>query len=267
MTTAGNVPPLVMRELGHNPEHANLKKELKQMELFPIVFEQDGQALTTSREIADYFGKEHRGILRDIRKTLEQLDQTEEGRAFGQHNFVQSYYTNEQNKKQPLYVLTRDGFTLLAMGFTGARAMQFKVAYINAFNRMAGMISAAKGAKKRAAIDTADSETALFLQAIARATQSGEYVIVGQYARSWRGKLLGIYTSDQIRLFADTAYKLYCECSEKPLTRRQLYAALADEGIAEPHRNHKPRAIKGTRRSGIILYRQNEATADIALDR
>ena len=235
------------------------------MELLPIVFEQDGQALTTSREIADYFGKSHKNIVRDIRNTLEQLNQTPEGAEFSRLNFEPSNYTDERGKKQPLYVLTRDGFTLLAMGFTGARAMQFKVAYINAFNRMSELIGAANGAEKRATIKTADSETALFLQAIARATQSGEYVIVGQYARSWRGKLLGVYTSDQIRLFADTAYRLYCERSEKPLTRRELYAALTAEGIAEPHRNHKPRAIKGTRKSGIILYRHNEATAQIAL--
>ena len=237
------------------------------MELFPIVFEQGGQALTSSREIADYFGKAHQHILRDIRNTLEQLDQTPEGREFGLINFEESYYTNEQNKQQPLYVLTRDGFTLLAMGFTGARAMQFKVAYINAFNRMAAMISASQAAEQRAALGstTTSGETAIFLQAIEQATQNGEYVIVPQYARSWRGKLLGVYVKDQIRLFADVAYSLYTALSSDPLSRKALYTALASDGVAEPHRGKKPRSIKGVSKAGVYLYRSSEAVKGIKL--
>ena len=49
---------------------------------------------------------------------------------------MQSSYTNEQNKSQPEYLITRDGFTLLVMGYTGERAMRFKKAYIAAFNEM-----------------------------------------------------------------------------------------------------------------------------------
>ena len=49
------------------------------------------------------------------------------------------------------------------------------------------------------------------------------------------------------------------------LIKKSINKALTAEGIAEPHRNHKPRAIKGTRKSGIILYRHNEATAQIVL--
>ena len=237
------------------------------MELFPIVFEQGGQALTSSREIADYFGKAHANVLRDIRNTMEQLNQTPEGREFGLINFEESYYTNEQNKQQPLYVLTRDGFTLLAMGFTGARAMQFKVAYINAFNRMAAMISASQAAEQRAALGstTTSGETAIFLQAIEQATQNGEYVIVPQYARSWRGKLLGVYVKDQIRLFADVAYSLYTALSSDPLSRKALYTALASDGVAEPHRGKKPRSIKGVSKAGVYLYRSSEAVKGIKL--
>lgn len=238
------------------------------MELYPIVFEKDGQALTTSREVADYFGKSHQHILRDIRATLEQLNQTTEGAEFGQHNFVQSYYMNEQGKKQPAYTLTRDGFTLLAMGFTGAKAMQFKVAYINAFNRMAGMISGAAHAAaepERLHIAPGSSETAIFLQAIARATaQGGGYAIISPYARRWRGALLGVYTDTQLRIFADIAYSLYEQASESPLNRRELYKALEREGLAEPHRSKKPLLIKGTRRANIVLHR-DDRTAGITL--
>lgn len=237
------------------------------MELFPIVFEQGGQALTTSREIADYFGKSHKDILRAIRDTQEQLNQTPEGQEFNERNFAPISMTDAMNREKPAYVLTRDGFTLLAMGFTGARAMQFKVAYINAFNRMAAMISASQAAEQRAALGstTISGETAIFLQAIEQATQNGEYVIVPQHARSWRGKLLGVYVKDQIRLFADVAYSLYTALSREPLSRKALYTALASDGVAEPHRGKKPRSIKGVSKAGVYLYRSSEAVKGIKL--
>ena len=92
--------------------------------------ERDGKAVVSSRDIARVFEKEHRRVLQDIR-TIAENDL-----VWGLHNFVQSYYTNEQNKSQPEYLITRDGFTLLVMGYTGERAMRFKKAYIAAFNEM-----------------------------------------------------------------------------------------------------------------------------------
>ncbi len=85
--------------------------------------------VVTSLDIAETFEKEHRRVLQDIRE----LQCSEE---FGQHNFVQSFYINTQNKKQSMYFVTRDGFTLLAMGYTGEKAMRFKEAYIKQFNVM-----------------------------------------------------------------------------------------------------------------------------------
>jgi Rha family phage regulatory protein len=88
------------------------------------------QKLTvTSLNVAEVFGKQHKNILRDIAK----LDVPDEFRRL---NFEPSSYLNDQSKEQPAYNLTRDGYTLLVMGFTGAKAMQFKLAYIKEFNRM-----------------------------------------------------------------------------------------------------------------------------------
>lgn len=84
---------------------------------------------TTSRDVAEVFGKEHNKVLRDIRE----LECSE---GFRLSNFGQSSYTNAQGKEQPCYQMTRDGFTLLVMGYTGEKAMQFKEAYIKAFNEM-----------------------------------------------------------------------------------------------------------------------------------
>lgn len=55
---------------------------------------------------------------------------------FRRSNFGESSYINAQNKKQPMYFMTRDGFTLLVMGYTGELAMKFKEAYIKQFNAM-----------------------------------------------------------------------------------------------------------------------------------
>ena len=89
-----------------------------------------GKAVVSSRNIARVFEKEHRRVLQDVR-TIAENDL-----VWGLHNFVQSAYTNEQNKSQPEYLITRDGFTLLVMGYTGEKAMRFKKAYIAAFNEM-----------------------------------------------------------------------------------------------------------------------------------
>lgn len=83
----------------------------------------------TSLDVAETFGKEHKRVLQDIRE----LRCSEE---FGKHNFVPSSYTSVQNKELPMYYITRDGFTLLAMGYNGEKAMQFKEAYIRQFNEM-----------------------------------------------------------------------------------------------------------------------------------
>ena len=93
----------------------------------------DGNAVTTSRKVAEVFEKQHKDVLRAIRE----LEMPED---FGQRNFAPSEYeaTNNLGKtvKYPEYLITKDGFSLLVMGFTGKKAMEFKIAFINAFNTM-----------------------------------------------------------------------------------------------------------------------------------
>ncbi len=87
------------------------------------------RTVVSSLDIAETFGKEHRRVLQDIRE----IGCSEEFRL---HNFVQSSYENSQGKQQPMFFVTRDGFVLLAMGYTGELAMRFKEAYIKQFNAM-----------------------------------------------------------------------------------------------------------------------------------
>ena len=85
--------------------------------------------ITTSLKIAEKFDKEHTHVLRDIRNM-------ECSNTFRESNFGLSSYKSAQGKILPMYEVTRDGFTLLAMGYTGKEAMKFKEDYINAFNAM-----------------------------------------------------------------------------------------------------------------------------------
>jgi Rha family phage regulatory protein len=83
------------------------------------VFERDGKLWTTSLDVARVFEKEHRNVL----QSTENLECSEEFRRL---NFQQSSYVNEQNRTMPMFEMTQDGFTFLAMGFTGKKAAQFK---------------------------------------------------------------------------------------------------------------------------------------------
>lgn len=90
--------------------------------------------VVSSLDVAETFKKEHSHVLRDIRE----LECSEE---FRQSNFGLSSYKSEQNKELPMYYITRVGFTLLAMGYTGEKAMRFKEAYIRQFNEMENMLT------------------------------------------------------------------------------------------------------------------------------
>ncbi|MEV3833518.1 Rha family phage regulatory protein [Aeromonas allosaccharophila] len=95
----------------------------------PVVRVFNGQAVTTSLDLAEYFGKNHRDVLRKIETLDCSLD-------FIERNFALISYTDGLGRKKPCYQLTRDGFFFVAMGFTGRRAAEFKEAYIAAFNAM-----------------------------------------------------------------------------------------------------------------------------------
>ncbi|MQW92227.1 Rha family transcriptional regulator [Acinetobacter wanghuae] len=90
---------------------------------------QNGQAVTTDILIAKAFNKRPSSV----RRAIKNLNCSEEFRL---HNFAHTYYVDQQGKKQPSYLITKDGFVLLVMGFTGKYATGFKIQYIEAFNKM-----------------------------------------------------------------------------------------------------------------------------------
>lgn len=97
--------------------------------VFPKVFHKETVAMTDSLKVAHYFGKRHDNLL----ATIKNLGCSPEFNAL---NFKAVKYTDEKGEKRPMYLMTQDGFTLLVMGFTGKKAMQFKEQYIKEFNEM-----------------------------------------------------------------------------------------------------------------------------------
>lgn len=97
------------------------------------VKEYEGQPVVSSREIANNFKKNHKEVLRGIDNQIEVLGGAQNCAGL----FIESKYQHPQNKQYyKEYLLTRDGFSLLVMGFTGAKALQWKLKYIEAFNKM-----------------------------------------------------------------------------------------------------------------------------------
>lgn len=92
--------------------------------------------VTDSLKVAEVFKKEHKTVLRSIRKLYENLKISLPEDEIGLHQIVLSYYENEQGKKQPMYLMNETFFNMLVMGFTGKEALLYKHEFIKAFLRM-----------------------------------------------------------------------------------------------------------------------------------
>ena len=120
-----------------------------------LVVMKNKQAITTSLKVAETFEKNHRDVLRaidnlkkDVRNFAQMFEETKEPDSYG--------------RPRRVIYMNRDGFTLLAMGFTGDKALQFKLKYIEAFNKMEQMI------KEQALPQTPEEKLALTMQVTGR---------------------------------------------------------------------------------------------------
>lgn len=134
-----------------------------------LVIMHDKQAVTSSLQVAETFGKEHKNVIQSI----ENLVAEKSAAKF----FAAGTYEN-RGKQYPMYYMTRDGFSLLAMGFTGKKAMSFKLQYIEAFNAMEATLKQVPAKKldpvlqAELAITRAKTAKANALYRIAMATSS-----------------------------------------------------------------------------------------------
>ncbi len=163
-------------------------------------FGREEQAGCTSLDVADTFGKEHKHVLRDIRE----LGCSEE---FNRSNFGPISYTDTMNRKQDAVAMTRDGFTLLVMGYTGELAMKFKEGYIKQFNAMEAalrgkLIEREKGIAVRQALTKAlkqsNEDNRMHGHAYSTYTNCIYKVLFGIDAARLREKF-GIKKSDNLR--------------------------------------------------------------------
>lgn len=150
-----------------------------------LVIMHDKQAVTSSLQVAETFGKEHKNVIQSI----ENLVAEKSAAKF----FAAGTYEN-RGKQYPMYYMTRDGFSLLAMGFTGKKALQFKIKYIQAFNSMETQIKtgyvipgsyaeALKLAAKQAEQIEDMKPKALFADAVATSHTS---ILIGDLAKLMR---------------------------------------------------------------------------------
>lgn len=114
------------------------------MESLINVINKDGQMVVSSREVAKNFEKQHKDVLEAIEKLIDGVAENSANPLNAENTllFIPSKYQHEQNKQwYKEYLLTRDGFSLLVMGFTGSKALEWKLKYIEAFNKMAHQLT------------------------------------------------------------------------------------------------------------------------------
>lgn len=206
------------------------------------------QPLTNSKLVAEVFGKEHRDVTKAIRNLLKGSAQN----CAVLEMFSESTYLNEQNKLQPMYVMNQDGFTLLAMGFTGSKAMEFKLKYIAAFNKMKKEIEAIKQdvprnylealkslvkseEEKQALVETNKKQTLMLEQKQIENDQLKDekrkdepYTIFGKAMVGCTNS--NIYVDHLAKIITQNGYKI---------GEKQLFAWLRDNGYLGKNKAHK----------------------------
>lgn len=167
-----------------------------------LVVMKDQQAVTTSLQVAETFGKRHDHILRDIEGVKKDVPKI--GEIFVEGNEPDSY-----GRDRRVVYMNRDGFTLLAMGFTGKEALQFKLQYIEAFNKMEDHI------KKQQQLPTSPRELAKLALAANEETNQRIDDINGRLVDIEENKL--ITTEDKGTIDRAVQKKVYEICRNQHL--------------------------------------------------
>ena len=176
----------------------------------PTVSVHDGRPAVTSREVSRYFNKRHDAVLRDIAAITSNCPE-----SFSAHNFVGASYLDEQAKNRPMYIIHRDGFMLLVMGYTGKKALALKLAYIEAFNRMEAELAR----RNRPALPAAprfDEAAMLELAAEIREAQQ-------QYYRTF-SRLCSRLITMSIPVFTALESRVYKQAPDRPFSGARIGA-------------------------------------------
>lgn len=173
-----------------------------------IEFLSDGRTpVVSSREVAARFGKKHKDVLREIDRLGGQVPAEYHGRNFAPM-IVDVEIAKGAVRQDRAFALTRDGFTLLAMGFTGAAAVQWKLKYIEAFNAL-----------ERAVLENARADAL---------TEGARMALRLTPARRRRMRRASVYR-DKGLSFGDIAKLL-------DVNKREVHYLLKTAGVVEPKR-------------------------------
>ncbi|KOC45768.1 Rha family transcriptional regulator [Clostridium botulinum] len=129
-------------------------KELIPKDEYGVFADTKDTARVDSLFVAEFFEKQHFHVLRDIAKITDTKSGLSE--EFTKSNFELTYYKDSTGRKLPCYAMTRDGFTMLVMGYTGQKAMHFKELYIKRFNEMESFIKTLISARQEFPLLTAN---------------------------------------------------------------------------------------------------------------
>mgnify|MGYP003085992183 FL=1 len=170
----------------------------------PSVSLHDGRPATTSLEIAKFFDRRHDDVVKGIRNLLANCPE-----LFSHRNFAGASYLDEQAKNRPMYIIHRDGFMLLVMGYTGKKALALKLAYIEAFNRMEAEL-AKRNRPTLPAAPRFDEAAMLELAAEIREAQQ-------QYYRTF-GRLCSRLITMSIPVFTALESRVYKQAPDRPFS-------------------------------------------------
>lgn len=163
------------------------------------------RAVVSSRMVAEIFGRPHNDVLKAIRKSTNDL--SEVAGDFLLANFTENTFTN-RGKKYPEFILTKDGFTYIAMGFTGKDAAKYKVEYITRFNAMEEFMDNRIGAKAehKELMSTLEDSGASYWD-YSNESDMLNIIVLGMKAKAYR-ESQGI-TDKETRAYL-TAEQIYC---------------------------------------------------------
>lgn len=103
-----------------------------------LVLSSNGKPVTNSLLVAQKFDKNHRDVMRSIRSIIQQAENSagQPAQNCARQMYIENQYVDKKGELRPSYIIDRDGFSLLVMGFTGSEALKFKIDFIMAFNKM-----------------------------------------------------------------------------------------------------------------------------------
>ncbi len=129
-------------------------RELIPKDQYGVFADTNDTARVDSLFVAEFFEKRHDHVIRDIRKITDPKSGLSEN--FIGTNFKSDFYKDSTGRKLPCYFMTRDGFTMLVMGYSGQKAMKFKELYIRRFNEMECFIKRLVSARQEFPLLTAN---------------------------------------------------------------------------------------------------------------